>query len=275
MITGTTEVFGCIAHPTSHVRAPQLFNKVFAERNLDKVMVPVDIPPEEVEAAISGLKALGNFTGAAVTIPHKLTLASHCDRLSPAARITGAVNAVRFTDEHQMVGDNFDGPGFVAGVLGENPLGLETPRDHFCEKRILMLGAGGASRAIAAALSKQDVAALHILNRNQSRADEVVSLVKEIAPDMPIETVTGAALNKDSYDMVINATPLGLSASDPLPISLDGFAAHCLICDIIMKPERTSWLADAELRGLKTHYGRHMLDYQLPLIAEFIGAYSD
>ena len=95
-VTGTTRLFGCIASPTEHVRAPIIFNRIFAERNIDAVMVPVDIPAEQLSEGIKGLKTLGNFKGAAVTIPHKLNLAALCDELGPGARATAAVNAVRF-----------------------------------------------------------------------------------------------------------------------------------------------------------------------------------
>ena len=98
-VTGTTRLFGCIASPTDHVRAPMIFNRIFAERNIDAVMVPVDIPAEQLSEGIKGLKKLGNFKGAAITIPHKLNLAALCDELGPGARAAAAVNAVRFADD--------------------------------------------------------------------------------------------------------------------------------------------------------------------------------
>ena len=121
-VTGTTRLFGCIASPTDHVRAPMIFNRIFAERNIDAVMVPVDISAEQLSEGIKGLKKLGNFKGAAVTIPHKLNLAALCDELGPGARAAAAVNAVRFADDERLLGDNFDGHGFVAGHLQGLPL---------------------------------------------------------------------------------------------------------------------------------------------------------
>ena len=111
-----------IAHPTDHVRAPMIFNPRFAAIDLGHVMVPIDTPPAQLEMVIAGLRAISNFGGLAVTIPHKLALADLCDTLGTAAQLTGAVNAVRFNDDGSMHGDNFDGAGFVAGCLGNGDL---------------------------------------------------------------------------------------------------------------------------------------------------------
>ena len=143
-VTGTTRFFGTIAHPADHVRAPMVFNPIFAERGLDHVMVPIDAPPGSLTEIVAALRAIPNFGGMAVTIPHKMEIAALCDTLGLAARLTGAVNAVRFDADGSMHGDNFDGQGFVAGLhhQGHDP----------AEKDVLIMGAGGAARAIALAL---------------------------------------------------------------------------------------------------------------------------
>ena len=140
-IIGTTRVFGCIADPVGHVRAPTVFNTLFAQQGIDHVMVPIHAPADDLNTIIEGLRRLPNFGGMAVTIPHKVSLAALCDTLGAAAQLTGAVNAVRFDDDGRMHGDNFDGQGFVAGLQmkGHDPAG----------KSVLMIGAGGAARAIA------------------------------------------------------------------------------------------------------------------------------
>ena len=120
-ITGTTTLFGCMAYPAGHVRAPMIFNSIFQEQNLDKVMVAMSVPAEGLAAYVEGLRALTNFKGAAVTIPHKMPLAALCDELGAGAQAAEAVNAVAFTADRRLIGDNFDGEGFVAGLRGENP----------------------------------------------------------------------------------------------------------------------------------------------------------
>ena len=261
-VTGTTRFFGTIAHPADHVRAPMVFNPIFAERGLDHVMVPIDAPPGSLAEIVAALRAIPNFGGMAVTIPHKMEIAALCDTLGLAARLTGAVNAVRFDADGSMHGDNFDGQGFVAGLhhQGHDPAG----------KDVLIMGAGGAARAIALALCEAGVGRLRISNRTSQKADEIVTALKEIGQHSQAET----AVDHDGagVDMIVNTTSLGLHDGDRLPIALDAVDPEALIADIIMVPKRTAWLADAEARGLATHYGRHMLDCQIELIGNFIGA---
>ena len=261
-VTGTTRFFGTIAHPADHVRAPMVFNPIFAERGLDHVMVPIDAPPEALARVVAALRAIPNFGGMAVTIPHKMEIAGLCDTLGPEARLTGAVNAVRFDADGSMHGDNFDGAGFVAGLRhnGHDPSG----------KDVLMVGAGGAARAIALALCEAGVGRLRISNRTPGKADDIVAALADLAGHRQAETAVGH--NGAGVDMIVNTTSLGLHDGDALPIALDAVDPNTLIAEIIMVPERTDWLADAEARGLATHYGRHMLDYQVDLIGGFIGA---
>lgn len=260
-ISGTTKLFGCIAHPTDHVRAPSIFNPSFAAKGQDAVMVPIDIHPERIEEGIAGLRAMPNFIGAAVTIPHKMPIASLCDELSDVAKITGAVNAIRFRDG-KLYGENFDGAGFVAGLYGEG---------HQLEgKRCLIIGAGGAARAIAYALCGEPITHLDVYNRTTQKADDLVEAVLTETPDAKINVAQ--ALNEADYDVVINATSLGLQATDSLPCDPQKLPKTALVCDIIMVPEQTPLLVAASARGLVCHFGRHMLDYQKSLISAFIGA---
>ena len=272
-VTGTTRLFGCIASPTDHVRAPMIFNQIFTERGIDAVMVPVNIPPEYVKEGVKGLQVLGNFEGAAVTIPHKLTLSELCDELGPGAQAAAAVNAVRFDADGRLYGDNFDGHGFVAGLLGENPA-KEAPDAIVNGKSILIAGAGGAARAIALSLSEQAVGCVDVMNRTHSRAEEAAQLVHRLRADAPVRALPADQVAFDSYDIVINATPLGLHEGDALPLDVDRLRTDCLVCDIIMIPERTRLIEAAEQTGRPVHIGRHMLDYQIDLIGSFIGAYQ-
>ena len=264
-VDGNSRVFGVIAHPVTHVRAPMVFNPRFAAAGLGHIMVPIDAPQETLETIVKGLQNIPNFGGLAVTIPHKLAMAELCDHLGTAARLTGAVNAVRFDPDGHLYGDNFDGAGFVAGCRGN---GFEVSG-----KNILMLGAGGAARAIAAALCEAGVGHLKIANRNVDKAHDLVDLlVKELGftavSAEPLAQTDGA-----DFDMIINSTSLGLHADDALPLALDHVSKHTVIADIIMVPADTKWLQDAVSRGWPVHPGRHMLDYQIDLIGRFIAAF--
>ena len=264
-VDGNSRLFGVIAHPVTHVRAPMVFNPRFAAAGTGHIMVPIDAPPEMLKTIVQGLQSIPNFGGLAVTIPHKMAMAELCDHLGTAARLTRAVNAVRFDPDGQLYGDNFDGAGFVAGCRGN---GFE-----ISGKNILLLGAGGAARAIAAALCEAGVGHLTIANRNLDKARDLVDLlVKELGftavSAQPLAQTDGA-----DVDMIINSTSLGLHADDALPLALDHVSKHTVIADIIMVPADTKWLQDAVSRGLPIHYGRHMLDYQIDLIGRFIAAF--
>ena len=264
-VDGNSRVFGVIAHPVTHVRAPMVFDPRFAAAGLDHIMVPIDAPPDSLEDIIRGLQRMPNFGGLAVTIPHKLAMAELCDDLGTVARLTGAVNAVRFDPDGRRYGDNFDGAGFVAGCRGN---GFEVKG-----KTILMLGAGGAARAIAAALCEVGVGQLTIANRNLANAQQLVDLL--VTDGGFADVCAGPLAETDGVgvDMIINSTSLGLHADDPMPLALDQVSKDTVIADIIMSPAETKWLQDAARRGFAVHYGRHMLDYQIDLIGRFIGAF--
>lgn len=265
MITGSTKVFGVIADPINHVRAPMVYNPVFKKRGIDAVLVPMHITEDNLEASIRGLAAMPNIGGVCVTIPHKMTMAKLCDELGLTAELTGAVNAVRF-ENGRIIGDNFDGRGFTAGLIGEGH-GLDG-------KNILMIGAGGAARAIAAAIAEYDISGLTIANRTLEKAEEIVGI---LTPHNPQKTLSALAMDGldqviSDHDIIINTTSLGLHDGDDLPCGLDQVKNDALIADIIMIPPVTAWMKEAEKKGLKTHAGKHMLDYQRDLMGEFFGA---
>ena len=263
-VKGTTRVFGVIAHPVDHVRAPMVFNPRFAAAGLPHIMVPINVPPENLALIINALRALPNFGGLAVTIPHKMPLAELCDSLGTAAILTGAVNAVRFDDDGTMHGDNFDGAGFVAGAIGTG-YGV-------ADRAILLIGAGGAARAIAAALVDAKIGKLTIANRSLGKAEELASMLASKTGFTNVHAAALADCDGGDADMIVNSTSLGLKPSDALPLALDAVRLDTVIADIIMVPAKTEWLVAAQKVGLPVHYGRHMLDYQIDLIGKFIGA---
>jgi len=263
-VKGTTRVFGVIAHPVDHVRAPMVFNPRFAAAGLPHIMVPINVPPEKLVLIINALRALPNFGGLAVTIPHKMPLAELCDSLGTAAQLTGAVNAVRFDDDGTMHGDNFDGAGFVAGAIGN---GYDV-----ADKAILLIGAGGAARAIAAALVEAKIGKLTIANRNLGKAEDLARLLASKTSFANVHVAALADCDGDDADMIVNSTSLGLKPFDALPLALDAVRPDTVIADIIMVPAETEWLVAAQKAGLQVHHGRHMLDYQIDLIGKFIGA---
>tara|TARA_E500000305_G_scaffold97249_2_gene87959 strand:- start:533 stop:1339 length:807 start_codon:yes stop_codon:yes gene_type:complete len=262
-ITGTTRVFGVIADPIVHVRAPIVFNPLFEAKGTDAVMVPVHAPAARLETVLDGLKAQPNFGGLAVTVPHKLAIMELCDEVGRQGRLVGAVNAVRFDDQRRMVGDNFDGAGFVAGMRAE---GYEVTGHS-----VLQLGAGGAGRAIAFSLADAGVSRLVIHNRTRAKAEELVAAVSAAYPEI---SVSVGEADPDGCEIVINTTSAGLHKDDPLPIDEKFLQPGLLVAEIIMIPERTRLLESALEKGCKVQYGRHMLDKQIDLIGEFLGCFQ-
>jgi len=265
-ITGHTTVLGVISDPVAHVRAPMVFNPIFEKRGIDAVLVPCHVRPRDLADAVAGFKAQRTFRGLAVTIPHKVALAELCDALGANGRRVGAVNAVRFDEaedgSRRMVGDMFDGQGYVAGMAAGGC--------DFRGKRVLLLGAGGASMAIAFALGDAGIAALTIANRT---ADKAAALATRVAAEFPGLSARGAGADADpaGHDLVINATSLGLKPDDPLPVDLDRVDRGAEISEIIMIPERTPLLEKAAARGHMVYYGRPMLDHQAMLMMDFFG----
>lgn len=202
------------------------------------------------------MKNLGGFI---VTVPHKTAVAKLCDELGTAGQAIGSVNTVRRTKDGRLIGEMFDGTGFVKGLKlrGHDPAG----------RRVLLVGAGGAASAIAFALAQAGVRSLTIANRTGAKAREIAARVAKFFPALPIQV--GAA-DPTGHDYVVNATSLGMKETDPLPVDAGLLRPSMIVAEIIMKPALTPLLVKAKEQGCTVHYGRHMLDEQVRLMAEFI-----
>ena len=265
-ISGTTKLFVIFAHPAQQVRAPTLFNKKFEELRIDSVMIPIDVPPSHLKDCVYSMRGIKNLRGGVVTIPHKVEIAKLCDKLGAGGKATGAVNAIRFEEDGILHGDNFDGIGFVAGLKDYGHL--------LKDKKILIVGAGGASRALAVELISEPIKSLNITNRSFEKAKKVVQTLKSVRETDKINAIEKEHIEYAEYDFVINATSLGMKSDDPLPFPIISLRPDCVVCDIIMKPQETKLLSAAKRSGIKVHYGKHMLDYQVSFIADFIGAFK-
>lgn len=259
MITGNTRLCAILADPIAQVQTPQMLNRYFEAHALDAILVPIHVAAESLSTVLDGLRSMKNLAGFVVTVPHKTTVASLCDQLEPAGRAIGSVNTVRRTADGRFIGNMFDGAGFVGGLRAQDhdPAG----------RRILLLGAGGAASAIAFALAEAGAGQVTVANRTRAKAEAVVARVRRALPQADI--AVGEA-DPRGYDLVVNGTSLGLRAQDPLPLDASLLQPDTLVAEVIMKPERTALLDEAMRRGCRVHYGRHMLDTQVELIARFM-----
>lgn len=259
-ITGFTRLFGIIADPISQVRTPEVLNAYFAAHGIDAVMVPMHVSADGLPAAMQAFRQMKNLGGIIVTVPHKTEVAALCDVLGPAGRAIGSINTIRRLPDGRLEGDMFDGAGFVSGLVaqGNDPRG----------RRVLLLGAGGAAGAIAFALAQGGVAHLAVANRTASKAQDVLDRVQPSFPD--VDFALGSA-DAAGYDIIVNATSLGMKEGDPLPLDASTLQPGQLVAEIIMKPEMTALLHTAQSAGCRIHLGKHMLDEQVRQMVSYFG----
>jgi len=258
MISGTTRLFGIIGHPVGHVRVPTTFNERFARDGIDAVSLPFDAAPEQFTAAVRGLQALRNLGGFVVTAPHKQAMVALCDEVVGEAALVGAVNTVRRDADGRLVGELFDGSGFVRGLLAHG--------HSVAGKTVFLNGAGGAGNAVAFALARAGVAAITIHNRTESRAAD---LVRRVGAAYPACRVQLGPKDARGFDIAANATSVGLAEGE-LSFDVSQLTAATLVTEVIMKPEKTALILAAEAHGCPAQQGRYMLDYQMDLIFDFM-----
>ncbi|MFJ9034715.1 shikimate dehydrogenase family protein [Streptomyces sp. NPDC102274] len=259
-ISGTTRLYVVLGDPVAQVQSPALMNPLFARRELDAVLVPVHAGPEHFDQIFDGLRRISNVDGIFVTVPHKAAARRLADRCSPMVEVTGSANALRREADGKWYAENFDGIGFVTGLV---EAGFD-PED----RQVALVGAGGAGSAIAAALLAADAARLSVCDLD---AAKLGGLHSRLDAHWPGRTFTAAEPDLDKADIVVNATPLGLRWDDPLPFEPHLLPAGCVVADIIMKPRETRLLREAAARGHRVHHGIHMLGGQLDSYRAFFG----
>jgi shikimate dehydrogenase len=262
-ITGATKILGLIADPVAQARSPAMANAMLdrRERFGAFVLVPLHVGAEGLVACIEALRHVRNFGGAIVSMPHKTVITALLDELTPEAQLVGAVNVVCRRGDGRLVGTILDGEGFVGGLVraGHRVAGA----------RCLLSGAGGAASAVAFALAKHGCASICFGNRTRSKAEMLAARVHRAFPAVEVSTdVNGAA----GYDIAINGTSLGMKPDDELPIPRDIVARSALVAECVVAPEMTRLLEVAREQGCLIHTGVPMLEAQMAMILDFMGA---
>lgn len=259
MITGRTKTCFVVADPVHHLRTPASLNRIWEVAGNDVVTVAAHVRASDLGSFLTGIRVNASVLGTVVTVPHKENAAGLCDELGPNARLVGAVNVVRRTEDGRLIGETFDGLGFVAGlrVQGIEPEG----------QRVVVLGAGGAASAVAFALLSAGLATLDVSNRTATRA---ASLVGRLRAGVPSGDVQVGLDRLSSATLVVNATSAGLNPSDASPMSSGDFPEGATAADVVMSAHPTPFLAAAAARGIRTHEGIHMLAGQTDLISQFL-----
>jgi shikimate dehydrogenase len=259
-VRGTTELCLVVASPVAQLKAPEAMNRLFAHAGIDAVAVPACVAPARLASFVREAMALANVRGMMVSIPFKTPLMSVLDRFDAAATVAASVNAVRRAEDGALEGAMFDGLGFV-GALRHHGVVV-------AGRRVLLVGAGGAGLGIAAALAALDLAELAVCDVQPQRAAALADRVAAHA-SFPVVAVPGS--DGAGYDVVVNATPLGLRAGDPLPLDPARLRLGATVVDILMTREPTPLEAACRARGVTAHPGHEMLVQQLPAYLDFFG----
>ncbi|PLC01860.1 shikimate dehydrogenase [Variovorax sp. RO1] len=260
MISGKTTLIAHIGYPTEAFKAPMIYNPWFDKQGIDAVVVPMGVKPEDYAVSLAQIFKFSNLRGALVTMPHKVTTMSLVDEVTPTARVAGACNAVLKRPDGSLLGDQFDGTGFVRGVERKGRL--------FKGTRVLVSGTGGVGSAIAASIAAAGAAELMLFDMSDASAQALAARLREHYPQMKVAT---GSKDPAGFDIVVNATPLGMKDTDPLPFDVDRIAPDTFVGEVVMKTEYTPLLQAAKAKGCQVQVGTDMLFEMIPAYLEFFG----
>ena len=260
MINGDTILIAHLGYPTKSFRAPMIYNPYFEKIGFNAIVMPMGVKAEDYAEVLKALFALTNIRGALVTMPHKVTTLAFMDEISTTARIAGACNAILRRPDGSLVGDMFDGEGFVRGVARKGR--------HIAGESALVVGCGGVGSAIAASLAAAGVSRLGLFDAHSASA---ASLGSRLAAHYPKLEVQPGVKDPSGYDIVVNATPIGMNDGDPLPMDVDRITPSSFVGEVVMKQEMTPFLRAAQAKGCAIQIGVDMLFEQIPAYLEFFG----
>ena len=260
VINGHTELIAHIGYPTHSFKAPMIYNPWFDKVGVNARVIPMGCKPQDYPDFLKLVFKLSNIRGALITMPHKVTTMGLLNEVFPNAVIAGACNAVRLGPNGELQGDMFDGEGFVRGVLRKGV----TLKDASA----LVVGCGGVGSAIAASLAAAGVAKLGLFDVNE---ESLSGLADRLRQYYPLLQVTADSRDPDGYDVLVNATPLGMKAGDAMPLDVLKIAPSTFVGEVVMTTEMTAFLTAAKKRGCRYQVGSDMLFEQIPAYLEFFG----
>ena len=255
-----TKIFGCIADPINHVKAPTLFTKMFKEKEINAIMIPINVSKDDLKLFFSGIRSIKNFVGLTVTIPHKTNVLKYCDYLEKEAIDTQSVNWIKIENK-KLIGTNFDGLGFINGLKNKNLI-VEN-------KDFAIFGIGGAGVSICYSLIRNKAKRLKLINRDFNKLNVLADKLKELKSDTEILIDNIIEYDISEYDYVINATSLGLKDNKDLIFDVKKTKTDCTIVDIVMDPEETILIKEAMKHKRNYHLGKNMLKSQIELTGNF------
>jgi len=260
MISGKTTLIAHIGYPIEAFKAPLIYNPWFEKRGIDAVVMPMGVQAEDYPIVLKSLFKLTNLRGALVTMPHKVTSARLVDECTTTVKIAGSCNAILKRPDGTLRGDMFDGTGFARGLRHKG--------FAFGGAKCLVVGTGGVGSAIAASLAAEGVASISLCDIDRVPAEGLATRLRNHYPRLAVD-VRGS--DPAGYDLVVNATPLGMKPDDPLPFDVARLAPATFVGEVVMKEEITPMLRAAQDRGCPFVVGTDMLFEMIPAYLEFFG----
>ncbi|MEY4978931.1 MAG: hypothetical protein RLZZ352_1201 [Pseudomonadota bacterium] len=258
MINGNTELIAHIGFPTHTFKSPMIYNPYFEKVGVNTIVVPMGCQVDDYPAFLKAVFSLTNIRGALITMPHKVTTVDLMDSVTPSVKVAGACNAVKRLPNGQLLGDMFDGEGFVRGVRRK---GLT-----LSGASALVVGTGGVGCAIAASLAAAGVTNMALYDVQSESAQALADRLHTHYAEISVQTGSN---DPSGFDLVVNATPMGMNDGDPLPIDCNRLASSTFVGEVVMKSEITGFLKAAQARGCRIQVGTDMLFEQIPAYLEF------
>lgn len=259
MISGKTNLLPLFGYPTAAFKAPLIYNPWFDKQAIDAVVVPMGVSAADFPAVLKSVFRLTNTPGALITMPHKVSTVALLDECSTSVKIAGSCNAILKRPDGTLLGDMFDGTGFTRGLRRKGFI--------FAGAKCLVVGSGGVGSAIAASLSAEGVGQIAIFDTHAESAEGLASRLRQHYPELLVRTGSN---DPQGFDLVVNATPLGLQG-DPLPVDVTRLAALTFVGEVVMKTEMTPLLQAARDIGCRFQIGTDMLFEMIPAYLEFFG----
>ena len=260
MISGKTTLIGHFGYPTESFKAPLIYNPWFDRHGIDAVVVPMGVKAEDYPVVMKSLFRMTNIRGALVTMPHKVTTVELLDEVTTTVKVAGSCNAILKRADGTLLGDMFDGTGFTRGLKHKG---------FVCEgARCLVVGAGGVGSAIAASLAAEGVGSIAVFDSNDASSGGLAARLSRHYPRLMVRVGSNDPVG---YDLVVNATPLGMRQGDALPVDVTRLAPSTFVGEVVMKTEITPLLQAARERGCRIQIGTDMLFEMIPAYLEFFG----
>jgi shikimate dehydrogenase len=249
-----------LGYPTEAFKAPMIYNPYFEKYGIDAIVMPMGVKADDYAEVFQSVFRLTNIRGALITMPHKICTIPLLDEVSTTVKIAGSCNAVLRRPDGTLLGDMFDGTGFVRGVRRKGR--------KLDGARALVVGSGGVGSAIAASLAAAGIGAIGLFDANPAATEALGSRLREHYPRLQIAMGVN---DPAGYDIVVNATPIGMSEGDPLPMDVARIDPATFVGEVVMRQEITPFLHAAREKGCPIQVGADMLFEQIPAYLEFFG----